>query len=78
MEKNLDDALRGVLGEDIITEKIFSEPTLEVPYASSLVESALKYYNDAKEKLRQGNWAGYGKALEKLEDTLKELYQKND
>ncbi len=78
MEKNLDDALRGVLGEDIITEKIFSEPTLEVPYASSLVESALKYYNDAKEKLRQGNWAGYGKALEKLEDTLKELSKKND
>ncbi len=78
MEKNLDDALRGVLGEGIITEKIFSEPTLEVPYGSSLVESALKYYNDAKEKLRQGNWAGYGEALEKLENTLKKLSKKSD
>lgn len=78
MEKNLDDALRGVLGEGITTEKASLEPTLEVPYGSSLVESALKYYNKAKEELRQGNWAGYGEALEKLEDTLKKLSKKSD
>jgi hypothetical protein len=37
---------------------------------------ALQYYNEAKEQLRQGNWAGYGEALEQLENTLREMLEK--
>jgi hypothetical protein len=34
---------------------------------------ALEHYNKAKDYLRQGNWAGYGKELENLERVLKEI-----
>jgi flagellin-specific chaperone FliS len=33
----------------------------------------LQYYNNAKEYLQKGDWAGYGKELEKLENILKKL-----
>ncbi len=36
----------------------------------------MKYYNNAKDYLRQGDWAGYGRELEKLESVLKQLSKK--
>jgi hypothetical protein len=34
---------------------------------------ALEHYNKAKDYLRQGNWAEYGRELENLEKILKEI-----
>jgi uncharacterized protein len=34
---------------------------------------ALEYYNRAQDFLRQGNWAGYGEELKKLEAVLREM-----
>jgi flagellin-specific chaperone FliS len=33
----------------------------------------LEYYYKAKEYLREGDWAGYGRELDKLENILKQL-----
>jgi hypothetical protein len=44
--------------------------------ASSLSARALEHYNKAKEHLRNGNWAGYGKELENLEGLLNEMASK--
>jgi uncharacterized membrane protein (UPF0182 family) len=75
MEEDLDRALSSILGE-----KIFSEqPDLTAPVVpptgdvSNLGARALEHYNKAKEHLRQGDWAGYGKELESLEGLLKEM-----
>jgi len=36
----------------------------------------LKYYNNAKDYLLQGDWAGYGRELEKLENILTQISNK--
>jgi uncharacterized membrane protein (UPF0182 family) len=76
MEKTLDDALRGLLGEGISSEKARPASVSKILNAPGLSALALKYYNEAKEQLRQGNWAGYGEALEQLENTLREMLEK--
>jgi flagellin-specific chaperone FliS len=40
---------------------------------SELSVRALEYYHKAKEYLRDGDWAGYGRELDKLENILKQL-----
>jgi uncharacterized membrane protein (UPF0182 family) len=73
MEKTLDQALNRVLkAEQILAE----EPSAVMPTGpatSNLGVLALEYYNEAKMYLQQGDWAGYGRQLEKLEDILEQL-----
>jgi hypothetical protein len=45
---------------------------------SDIGVQALKYYNKAKNYLRQGDWAGFGRELEKLENILKQLSKTAD
>ena len=76
MEKELDKALAGVLGEDVLKTQII--PTsgglaASAHGQSSLGTLALEHYNTAKAHLRQGNWAEYGKALDNLEETLRKI-----
>jgi uncharacterized membrane protein (UPF0182 family) len=72
MEDNLDMALTRVLGEQMPEE-------LAVPTAPPVLETthlgtqALQHYNRAKEYLKEGNWAEYGRELEKLEKILEEM-----
>ncbi|MBW1769436.1 MAG: UPF0182 family protein, partial [Deltaproteobacteria bacterium] len=61
MEKNLDKALSGVLTGQIFSKKPAS---LSIPQAQD---------SRAKDYLRQGNWAEYGRELESLEKILKEI-----
>jgi uncharacterized membrane protein (UPF0182 family) len=42
---------------------------------SNLGVSALQHYNNAKAYLSNGDWAGYGKELEQLEEVLKQMVQ---
>jgi len=76
MEEKLDRALSRVLGAEIIEKDDVSSKAPLSEEISELGEQALKYYNNAKDYLRQGDWAGYGLELEKLESLLKQLSEK--
>ena len=55
---------------------LVKEPSPEKPASqatTNLGGLALEYYKKAKDYLKQGDWAGYGQQLEKLEDILKQL-----
>jgi uncharacterized membrane protein (UPF0182 family) len=75
MEENLDKALSSILGKQVFSKQKESTSLMTLPAggASSLGARALEHYNKAKEHLRNGNWAGYGKELENLEGLLKEM-----
>jgi uncharacterized membrane protein (UPF0182 family) len=76
MEENLDRALSRVLGGKVIEKDDVSAKVPQSGELSELGEQALKYYNNAKDYLRQGDWAGYGRELEKLESILTQLSKK--
>ena len=73
MEEKLDLALSRVLGSTIAEKEAVSAKVTESGEISDLGEQALKYYHNAKDYLRQGDWAGYGRELEKLESILEQL-----
>ena len=73
MEKRLDLALNRVLVHEIAVGKETSPIMSETKEVSDLGLRALKYYNKAKDYLREGDWAGFGKELEELENVLKQL-----
>ncbi len=73
MEEDLDTALRGVLREKVSRKELASPRMPETLDIYNLGPLALEHYNKAKEYLRQGNWAAYGKELEQLEGILKEM-----
>ena len=73
MEENLDKALNSVLGEQAFAERRVSPTLVPSQDMSGLGLSALEHYNRAKDYLRQGNWAEYGRELESLEKILKDM-----
>ena len=78
MEKRLDMALNRVLLGEIVRRKETSPLMSEPDAVSDIGVQALKYYNKAKNYLRQGDWAGFGRELEKLENILKQLSKTAD
>jgi len=73
MEETLDRSLRLVLGGEIGAGEMVSTFKPGAHEASESGALALEHYNKAKEYLRQGNWAGYGRELEHLEEILQEM-----
>ena len=75
MEENLDKALSSILEVEITRKQPASVviPQIKGEGLSKLGVRALDHYNKAKEYLRNGDWAGYGRELENLEKTLKEI-----
>jgi uncharacterized membrane protein (UPF0182 family) len=73
MEETLDRSLRLVLGGEIGAGEMVSTFKPGTHDASESGALALEHYNKAKEYLRQGNWAGYGRELEHLEEILQEM-----
>ena len=73
MEESLDKALSRVLGEPISPKETTSRPRPKIHAISEFGGVALQHYNRAKDYLRQGNWAGYGRELEHLESILKDM-----
>ncbi len=80
MEETLDQALQRIFG---------AKPAKDTPQAGSaaavatpvkgdqtLARQALDHFQRSQELLKQGNWAGYGEELKKVEGLLKEM-QKN-
>ncbi|NIN63067.1 MAG: UPF0182 family protein, partial [Gammaproteobacteria bacterium] len=64
MEENLDRALRSVIGGEIVTKPLPGPAMPTTNDVSGLGALALEHYNKAKDYLRQGNWAAYGRELE--------------
>ena len=73
MEENLDKALNNLLEMKTSLEELTSPAVPKTPKTHDLGGIALEHYNKAKDYLRQGDWAGYGKELESLEKVLKEM-----
>ncbi len=73
MEENLDKALSSVLGGQIFPTQLTSQSVPQGQSISNLGVLALEHYNRAKDYLRQGNWAEYGRQLENLEKILEEI-----
>jgi uncharacterized membrane protein (UPF0182 family) len=76
MEQNLDMALSSVLGGQLFSKQTASASTPQTEDIAGLGALALEHYNKAKDYLRQGNWAEYGRELENLEKILKEISSK--
>jgi uncharacterized membrane protein (UPF0182 family) len=76
MEENLDKAISGVLGEKILAMPAVSPQIPLDQNLPHLAGLALESYNKAKNYLRQGMWAEYGRELETLEKILKEISDK--
>jgi uncharacterized membrane protein (UPF0182 family) len=73
MEERLDRALNRVLDMEMAPGRDASAVRPETGEASELSTRALEYYYRAKEYLREGDWAGYGRELDKLENILKQM-----
>jgi len=73
MEETLDKALSSVLEPEIFPKEVASPAIPQTLNIYNLGGLALEHYNKAKDYLRQGNWAAYGKELENLEEALKEM-----
>ena len=76
MEENLDKALGSLFGGEVYTEPLALPSVPERKDISNLGVLALEHWNRAKEYLRQGNWAEYGRELEALEKILEEMARK--
>ena len=61
------------LGGQIFAKQSASLSIPETRDTSNLGVLALKHYNKAKDYLRQGNWAEYGRELENLEKILEKI-----
>jgi hypothetical protein len=70
MEETLDRALHLVLGGETVAREMVSAYKPGTHGISESGKLALEHYNRAKEYLRQGDWAGYGKELQHLEKIL--------
>jgi uncharacterized membrane protein (UPF0182 family) len=80
MEENLELSLQRIFGGAPIRERAVKSaverpPEREGP-TRQLAAEALAHYRKAQEYLRQGNWAGYGEELRKMEEGLKALENK--
>jgi len=73
MEENLGNALNNLLEMKTTLEELTSPAVSKTLETHDLGGIALEHYNKAKDYLRQGNWAGYGKELEQLENVLKKM-----
>ena len=78
MEKSLDQALSRVLSGHVALTKEASPITPETERTSDLGVLALKHYHQAKDYLREGDWAGYGRELKQLEDILTQISKTSD
>ncbi len=71
MDTNLDRALRRLFDRQVVEkrEAILKEGVT----LNDLINNAIRYYREAKDASREGNWALYGQRLEQLEETLEIL-----
>lgn len=81
--ESLDEALRKMFVTTLGSQSDLSATvedttdTTEQPQVATsirgLIEQANSYYNNAQQAQRNGDWTGYGRNLQLLENTLKQL-----
>jgi uncharacterized membrane protein (UPF0182 family) len=73
MEENLEIALQRLFGgKAAVAPKAAEAAQVSVP-PQDLAKEAVKVFEKAVEMQRQGNWAGYGEEIRKLEQILKKM-----
>ena len=76
MEENLELALQRLFGGEKTVATVAAAVTSETKSSpAALAKEAMSIYEKATTLQRQGNWAGYGEELRKLEQILKQLAQ---
>ena len=77
MEETLEQSLQRIFSGRIARETARPAPVAGLPEAGgkeqSLARQAWEHYSRLQEFLRQGNWAGFGDELKKIEALLKEM-----
>jgi uncharacterized protein len=73
MEENLELALQRVFGGRVAREKLPPSAPEPAGKEKSLARQASERFARAQEFLRQGNWAGFGDELKRIEGLLKEM-----
>jgi uncharacterized protein len=73
MEENLELALRRLFGSKATVGKTDTAVADTNATTSDLAKEAMRAFERATELQRQGNWAGYGEELKKLEQLLKRI-----
>jgi uncharacterized protein len=82
MEENLELALQKVFGGEVMKEKAAvakasaAAPTEKGRAGPDVAGEALGHYRKAQEFMRQGNWAGFGDELRKVEEALRKIEEK--
>ncbi|OGU16564.1 MAG: hypothetical protein A2076_02480 [Geobacteraceae bacterium GWC2_53_11] len=76
MEENLELALQRLFGgRKAVSAAVTTAESVVKTSPSSLAREAMRIYEKATTLQRQGNWAGYGEELRKLEQVLKRMAQ---
>jgi uncharacterized membrane protein (UPF0182 family) len=73
MEETLELALQRVFGGRVAREKLPPSASEPAGKERSLARQASERFARAQEHLRQGNWAGFGDELKRIEGLLKEM-----
>jgi len=81
MEENLELALQKVFGGEVMRERPTVKLATALPAETQRTDrevagEALAHYRKAQEFLRQGNWAGFGEELQKVEEALRTMEKK--
>ena len=76
--KTLDEALRNMFGpgtglQTTATATTVSGPGTNQLSLQELIDQASEYFKESERAQRAGDWAGYGRALQLLEETLQQL-----
>lgn len=77
MANTLDNALKAVFGEKLPAPPIQETKPFLPPNGNlaTFIQEANRLYNEAQEKLKQGDWNGYGENMQKLGRLLQEMQQ---
>jgi len=76
MEPTLEESLARIFGEvptETVQEQLEQGVQQTVTSIGELAKRAQQFYNEAQNKLKSGDWAGYGEAMSGLEQTISEM-----
>ncbi len=75
MEDSLENALIKIFGGKLTEPQVSPEvPSAAIPTTTrELAKLARQYYDQANQALKQGDWAGYGDNINKLNDVIKKI-----
>jgi hypothetical protein len=75
MEENLEKSLNAIFGNSFepLQKNVASQAAAPQIDIKGLISEASRQFENAQTELKRGNWAGYGAALQKVEQLLKDL-----